>query len=768
MANVKIELKYNENKPETFEDFQILSWTTTTTCTNNLHMPVFDAFPNSGQVVLKDSDLSIYENAINGLYDEDYNFEVDIYIDNKKIAHHIVNQQPYYNYEEKTLTLNLGNELDINNDLIYEGYSYPLEPQSFATIFVNIIRKILNIDEDKIKNILRDKQYNVDNAFNIYFDGINIEYPYLSSKLNREALQNLLTIAKCSMYLDENKLPVFVRMDGGYSGSRDDNMISTLAYNNVNFILPEQMREPFIPSIIQTNKFNVAEIFCNNINEVQKEGEIFSINFDVAQSDLKETDNRTVDYEASYGIYHRIDGDVSFEYTTDGKLTGSFLTSSKVIYLNNKTIKNSIYTNNNLVKALTPLTPENFSIAIAEAKIIKTTSTGDLYFSPGDNPDGIYVHNGNYYFEETGTPNSNEETVFGYNITKDIEYENLKLTILNINENIANIFVNADGEIKYTFNNKYVGFEFLYFHFNEKEDLDDGIQTEHYKNVSCEKIKIIPTKLNLSLNCKYLEKEFNGKTLTAPSDISNQHKMTISTGGGLMQYVGDNITEVSFPVAYAIDLLGWYKGGIKTGQLSVIKDNYNNYKGAFGEAITINETLKQNGSITRNNNRIKANGIYTLHWGSTGKYTIFNNAQTPNGLKIRISEGVIKITYTGTGSILINEITPFMPNGTVDGESQKIFKVGDLIVPCKDYEWTPIVTNNNGHPVIYQVVEAETFGEGGAVFQNLQIRQVKTNKESALPYSLVANESGITIIIKDNGYATEGKNNEIIRIGWQT
>lgn len=767
MAKLKIELIIGEGQVLTFDETQVLDWSTKTFCTSDASLPVFDMFPNSGSVVIKDSNLELFDNAISGVFNNNYNYELNIYVDDEKIAHHLVNEQPKYSYEEKTLTLYLGNELDIANDLIYEGYAYPLEEQTFLTIFRTVITSLFNISSEKLNKLL-SKQYSASTSdgnqtFYEYFDSIDVPYPYISSKPYREVLRNLLTIAKCCLYEDENKDLVLVRMDGGFAESVNTTTPSANIYNNVNFVLPSQTSVGFVPSVIQQNNYNVAEIGCNMVEQNTLDGKFATKESDVPEEKLDSKDSKTNVGELDSITYYKIDG--GQEITRTGLYpfyyTGSILTSCEEIY-GVFVVTSSLLQKNNLIKALTPLKKENIQFALTQGKLIKTTTTGRLYLT-GSNESGGY---GAYSFSPSSSSSTTETIITpAFSQPKEITYNNLSLTFTNIDDETDLIGFDSDYDFKY-YAKKYVGCKYYCFKFNNSQvNRSASREYDYLDDVTCEEITLIPLSASFSFNGEYVEIQFNGKTLTAPSNVSPAHKMTIENGGGLMQYTGD-ISETSFPVQYALDLLGWYNGGIRTGQLSVIKDVYTNYSDDF-ETISIYENLSAGSSKIITDNSIKSWGIYQLTYASSSTSAIYNGATISN-LSISIINGQITITNNGSSAIRLREITKFSTSNIVGQANHKVFKCGDLIVPCKDYQYTPIMTNSSGQPIIYQVVVAETFGEGGAVFQTLQVREVKSTKASELPYYLVANATGITICIKDNGYATEGTNNEIIQIGWQT
>lgn len=690
MADIKIKITSSNNGELDleYENINVLSWTTTTTCTSDASSTIFDVFPNSGQIVLKDIDLLLYKNAIKGAFDSEYNFEVDISVDEEKIAHHIVNQQPYYNYEDKTLTLNLGNELDITNDLVYEGYEYPLEKRPLQEIFSDILHNMLSVSYDDIRDIL-NKDYDYYLSFARYFVSLEIEYPYLSSKPQREILKNILTLAKCCMYQDENKKLVLVRMDGGFEQSVDfDKELPSTLYDNVNYVLPNQINKGFVPSIIQKNNYNIAEISCNRVDQKTNNGAYYKKEGIIPSDKIVYGSSKEVYIDAEGLTTYYIDGDKVFTRTgfVTEYLTGKFLTSEEKLFAT-FAITVSLFQKNNLIKVLEPIDKNNILFSLTKGKITTKTTTGRLYLVEKiiDGVSEIVA----YSYSPSSSPTTTETIVPAFSQPKIIKYKDLNLSF-NISEETNNItFLNDNEFINDT--KKYVGCKYKYFNFENAEvNTPEGNKTYFWlDNVTCEEITLEPLSASFSFNGDYTEIEFSGETLVTPdpSTVSYPNKMVIANGGGLMQHTGD-ITETSFPVQYGLDLLGWYNGGIKTGQLTVIKDQYTNAK----------------------------------------------------------DEEVI-----------------------VGSENHKIFKVGDLIVPCKDYDYTPIMTTNpDDTAIIYKVVEATTYGEGGAVFQDLKVRQVKPKKAQELPYYLVANDTGITICIRENGYATEGSNNQIIQIAWQT
>lgn len=808
MAKLKIELVIGLNDNIlTFDETQVLDWSTKTFCTSEASSTIFDVFPNSGQIVLKDIDLDLYNNSINGLFDSNYNYEVNIYIDDEKIAHHIINQQPYYNYEDKTLTLNLGNELDITNELVYEGYEYPLEEQDFLTIFKNIVVELFSISEADLNKLLSTK-YDFDETFGEYFSTIKIEYPYLSSKPQREILKNLLTIAKCCLIQDENKKPILVRMDGGYSGSVNGSQINHDMYKNVNFVLPDQINKGFVPSIIQKNNYNVAEISCNRVDIVSNKGVGFKelLNVDDIQTEQKDIERTSQSYADktwyAIGSEFEIQEDGIKNTLVDWDYSNNKAVCAMIIGLSYKIadeieIKIPKKSNYNLK---TLLNVSDFAYIMQNGTFSKTFYTANTSLMV----DSIYSDNVSWYsldnkaeketIPETLNNFDIKNTEFYFDFTNEINKNTDKNKIIKYKFPISSTPIleltkedeEEDGYFYISLKNLPIGYSFYVFNTTTPASasfvgqISSGYIT--LNNCPFEKWEIDSEKFQISFLGDTYDIEFNGETVSVSpnsSTIQNPNKLVVANGGGLMQHVGD-ITATSFPVQYGLDLLGWAKGGIKTGELTVIKDVYNSDLENFEQISVPKPTLNVGGILTVEDEDIKKYGIYTvkLTKGSTYSYNIYNNSiidintgTTIIQIKVQIENGKIIFTNLNTALsdfVYINSISKYAFENIVGSKNHKIFKVGDLIVPCKDYNYTPILINSSDEPIIYQVVEATTYGEGGAVFQDLKVRQVKIKKAEELPYYLVANDTGITICIKENGYATEGSNNQIIQIAWQT
>ena len=75
----------NDDNNLVFENEDILAISTNTKCIENENLPEFDIFPNSGTLTVKDRNLDIYNNAINGIFDN-YEYKVVYFLENEIIA----------------------------------------------------------------------------------------------------------------------------------------------------------------------------------------------------------------------------------------------------------------------------------------------------------------------------------------------------------------------------------------------------------------------------------------------------------------------------------------------------------------------------------------------------------------------------------------------------------------------------------------------------------------------------------------------------------
>lgn len=237
-----------------FTNEDIISFYTKTTATNDVNMPVFNSFASDGTLVIKDRNLDIFNLAIEGFFDS-YNYPVNIYIQNsqdfewKQIASHIVKAQPKYSYVDKTLTIELGNGLDVLDSLTYAGYEYKWESGTLYDIFADLMKQAFNVD-------IATAYFMQD--FVDLFKDYKVEIPYMPQKSFREAFRDVLVLVKCCLIIDEN---------GDFSLHKLDKYYGNYADDEVRVITASTVVDNVQPTVILNNKFDNVEFAYAQVEE---------------------------------------------------------------------------------------------------------------------------------------------------------------------------------------------------------------------------------------------------------------------------------------------------------------------------------------------------------------------------------------------------------------------------------------------------------------------------------------------------------------------
>ena len=242
--SAKIILKQDSGSLELSFNFDVIEeLSTRTMATNNPTQPVFDVFANQGTLVLKDKNLDLYNKAINGVFDNSYQFEVLLYKGDVLLAKHIINSRPYYDFANKTLTLSLGNSIDSFVNVLYEGFEYPLKPKEIQVIQSDILQKTLEGKNSYIeyKNLSNKKA----------------SVPYLPEMSTKQALTKTLETIGCSMI----ETPI-ERYDKSY---KLVDMLGRETEGKVYKLLPKHTRKSFVPNIILDNRFSDVGVNATNL-----------------------------------------------------------------------------------------------------------------------------------------------------------------------------------------------------------------------------------------------------------------------------------------------------------------------------------------------------------------------------------------------------------------------------------------------------------------------------------------------------------------------
>ena len=766
-----------------FNNEDILAISTNTKCIENENLPEFDIFPNSGTLTVKDRNLDIYNNAINGVFDN-YEYKVEYYLENEIIATHIINQRPKYDYNAKTCTFYLGNSLDSLANQTFEPYAYPLEPQTLDVVFKNVLQKIFNISNENLNDFcyeilndvwgsykLKNNYGNITNYENLtfenYFKSINITYPYISQTNSREALKTILLIAQCGMYLDKNNKLKLIRLDG-YSNATADEY-----YNNVYKIEPRHINKGFVPSVILDNKFNQI-----NINAYKDElktlyGEQVYDMSKIASTLYSDTPIPTYPYEIDWtakvhiGQGHLMTVAVSAQKINSISYFDEFFTIKK-------------YQNNNLNNILEIFESkqegeENPSISILASKTTKKYSNCHIDVEPSrivEYTKGTLIDTKeeeiNLFPRSFSNTDSFSFTFDDYGTSWTAESN----TTLNI-ENDYKIYKQV-----YTKNPSNASFEFAINHIlgGIKYDIlhagGGRIQADQnylvIENGEIQEVEIKAKAITIRVRGNvqtitfesFLQEQKNinennyyKTNLQNTKELAHRSSYFKNTSNKILDCLGNN-------------LLNTFNGGLHTGTLTVANTNYDLVNPVYEEISQeiplgeytweynpLNAIIPKSHTITTTIKSLfdKINGVdLTPNKDTTvfsGTHRVFisyiQNSSSNKNVYIDLiikaktipekNQTIITQTFNVGEThyyFKVEEYSITCITKTLKETNKKLFEIGDKVMPYKDKPIINRVVDGVEKPVVFQIVDCETFNEGGATFQNLVLREIKRPPQS--------------------------------------
>lgn len=550
-----------------FADDSIVELSWEQQSTTDYSKPIYDIYPLSGHVVIKDKDLTLYNKAINGEFDQyDYPVEVIVgdkyYEDDGFAVRFYINALPEYSYEDKTLTLSLSDKLAKADELTYSGYDYPFEPQTLYTIAHTVLKSFdSSLNEAEIENILPNS-----------FKQITVEYPYIPDNISyRQAFRQILAVAQMSLVSDYILRYIFVNMDG----HKDISLIYKTA------ILSNQMLSQFIPSIILANKYNVAEISSKKVVTNYYKNSVYTthvyepntnvVGLGTSSYSANETENYplTAAGWASSGVYMGFNSAFAFngidiipEHTNSNlkKLLDliSYVGSDKknpayqlVVERIEKRIAGTFNTKisgNTLIIDPTTFTP----FEAAEEEIVSTDilQVDELANSePFDLP-------AEYPYPKVSATLTLPFNSIKYNVEKVERTEENKYTndIYLLVSKTINVIT---GHWDTTLNSS-----------GKPADITSG---NGYKYT----ISYTYKRLSISYSGDYTEITFNDSMVSVKSGTATkENKVAITTGGELMQYSGSTASSTSIPVVVANNTLDVFKNGLRGGDVEVVAWDY--------------------------------------------------------------------------------------------------------------------------------------------------------------------------------------------------
>lgn len=735
----KIYTTTDTSNPLIFTNRDIVAISSNTKVIENETTPSFDILPNSGSLVVKDTNLNLYNKALNGEFDE-FRYVVEFYINNKLFACHIINQRPYYDYEAKTCTFYLGNAIDYTTTAPYNGYVYPLQSQSLYTIFYNLMVDIFGISDNDFSTLVNatfGKYQTLDDYFTFaeYFQEISITYPYIGQTTQREALRTVLLMAQCGLILDRNNKFKLIRLDG-YTTTAN-------LFDNTYIINENQTKQGFIPSIILDNKYNGFYINYNTpTTEYQIDKLVFNGQFDKENvgittitptyDDALSQDGSSIDL--GLGRY--------FVFVAQQKLT-KFSIVNKQIFV-------SFYQNNNLKNILNMSSTNNEDGDITNPRITcickKTIKkeTGNLNcYTTGE---------WNFAVDTTQPATTTEEIVSINSLISDepfdvyFEYENYDPALSVSTKIIADetsTITNLEemwGDKEFLCSIDVVG-EKQYENCYASKTSTTSNHYQPFIDAKRETVTYELLQIELSYNGDYTEIIFsNNNDFNLLEDSTKQTANTFSLNNNLevvqsTALFAKNNTNLIENIGNS--LLNVFENGLHTGEITVIHDDYNtlynyaynleeNFDGFY--VFTPNPITK-----TLNKLRIKAlpkKVIVTNTSSTTNTYELTHNKYSDDSFEIVFNEDTNSLTFSykgsGDGWFIKKCVVKYNVNTETEeigvSKNKQFFENGDKVIPCKNN--IPIMQVNN-QPIVYQVVDNDISIEGGVAFQKLILREVK-------------------------------------------
>ena len=256
---ITVELFLNDGTKITIDKTKMKSIQSLSQSTSDASTIFYGCLPSTGSIEIIDTNGTIKGYIEDGLIDIS-SLEINICINNKIIRHHISTDSNYIE-EDNSFQINLGDILDLWDEINFSGYYYPEHSETAYEMLSNILISYGYIQSD-VDEMLSD--YTLDNNLQFlsikdYLQNINIEYPYLPSSTFREMIDKFCVLAQLNCYIDINGKPKFI-----------DSRPISLFTNNTIIIPQKSMYNSFSKSVLLKNKYDAIEInyydITNTIN----------------------------------------------------------------------------------------------------------------------------------------------------------------------------------------------------------------------------------------------------------------------------------------------------------------------------------------------------------------------------------------------------------------------------------------------------------------------------------------------------------------------
>lgn len=689
MSKVVVRLHTKAKQGADYLDFSnedLLSLNFEFQSTTDYSNPIYDTYPSYGTIEIQDKNLALYNMAINDEFN-DYEYPVEIFVNNSIVGKFFISELPVYSYASKTLSITVGDSLNKVDTLYYKGYPYPLKEQTLDVIFKDILKSYDGtLTNEEIETILEESIYSskisgsitTRTTYKEYLQTITVPYPYIApNKTFRQAFQSVLTVAQCALITDKVTKYRLIRMDGNSPQAEEESIA----------ILQKQMLSQFIPTIILPNKYNVCEVNSKRVViDFNKGKTIATKTYDLTnfspKNSLVSLSNNKSEQLATTAVEQV--GAGAYLNWEDIQATNAYGSSTEF-----QDILDVLQDNN--LKEIVNLTAEkdkNPSYIITVKKTV-TRQKGTVEFSLSSNKYYIKPNTfeplENSVVEQVSTDYLQLQDVpleesFTWQNTVSTSAVEATATVSNISYeetkyNVIKQVANEQYPLGYYINKLYMvlGKNFTAIGSSYNAYYNNGVaesveQLETYKYT----IKYEFVKFTITYSGDYTEITFNDTTIAKKkAQITKENKVSIIGGDTLMQYEG-SLTDTSIPYVVADNMLAVFDEGLNGGQLNAMGWDYYGFKG--------------------------------------------------------LSALSKKIYYTTT-AVSASATSPF----------QKFFEIGDVVMPCKDNNSTPIITRgvdyeNNPVPMYFQVVKNLVTFQGGKFSQRLTLREAKMPKKELTQY----------------------------------
>lgn len=606
MAKTSVKL-YMTNKTIEFGSESIVSLEFEQQSTSDYSRPVYDIYPAYGTLVVKDKDLSLYNMALNGEFDN-YNYKVEVFVNNSKVARLYISELPVYSYADKTLSMVLGDELTKANTKIYGGYDYPLQPKTLFDVALAVLQAF-DSTITETSAVFTQSMWSATQTYADYLKTISIEYPYVpANRTFRQVFKQLLTVAQSALITDVNTVYRFVRMDGSKNTSND----------NAIGILSSQITSQFQPTIIVPNKYDSCEVDCDKVSVDYNKDKVIETH-ERDRIDIRKITEPDGTYNQSYPDYNPIAANEKY-YTeielniVTNKTSGYNIGSSSYREYD----KLNIYNNQNLKKVLSCVYVANSNPAI-QITVKKTIKRIEGYVSIEFNKDetsSLYaepqiVHN-SFVAKSSATEelvseeymsfdkfNQTESFSFGGDAVtiSDGTSSNYKIVTCSVTTSRtdkSDNFYKSALEDYYTFEFgrivertvEAICSEFLSQYTVGVPNSNITRQDHTYKYTITYELQ----KLSITYNGDYTEVVFKDDTAMALKTANvKDNTASIIDGGELMQYSVKQAN--SRPLKIAENTLKVFQNGLNGGDIECIAWDYS-YFAKTGQPISYNSTTE--------------------------------------------------------------------------------------------------------------------------------------------------------------------------------